>query len=85
MTTLIGAPAVFARAARVGQHRRDAVAVGAALRLGAQRDGNHRQQRSVRQLAAVLEPGPQRAGADGYDDVVDGDAEVVLDLLDLVE
>jgi hypothetical protein len=55
------------------------------LGRGAERYGDHGQQRSLWQFAAVLEPGPQSAGADGYDDVVDGDAEVVLDLLDLVQ
>jgi hypothetical protein len=55
------------------------------VRLGAQRDGDHGEQPFVWQLAAVPQPGAQRAGTDGYDDVVDRDAEVVLDLLDLVE
>ena len=53
--------------------------------LGAHRHGDHRHQRLLGQLAAGEQPLAHRGRAERDDDVVDGDAELVLERLDGVE
>ena len=69
-----------------GDHAGDLVAQRPALVLGpeAHRD-EHLQRESAHVLAAPLQVPAQREGDDAQHDVVDGPAEAVLDLLDVVE
>ena len=67
-------------------HRRQPVAELAVLVLGADRDRDQRLQLELVGVdVAVLQPAPQGAGGDRQGDVVDGAAERVLDLFEVVE
>src|ERR1022692_1319528 len=66
-------------------HEQDAVAEGPLLLRAAYRDRDLRDQGFVAQLVMLQQPAADGAGADGNDDIVDGDPVHVLDIFDSIK